>query len=149
MEQHKMQFVGESDTLLRWMGGSSRPRRRESCVRRGATSSFDYKKRQYSVWICDFLCTFAAVMKKKIVSIVLAAMIGQAALYGQKTVTVSGYVPDAESSEPLISATVLDRLSGLGAVTNAYGFYSLTLPEGDVELVTRYLGYRGRVDAFR
>ena len=88
-------------------------------------------------------------MKKKIALILLAALVGQAALYGQKTFTVSGYVTDAESSETLISATVLDRLSGLGAVTNAYGFYSLTLPEGDVELVTRYLGYRGRVDAFR
>ena len=67
----------------------------------------------------------------------------------QQMHTVSGYVTDGTSSETLISATILDLKSGLGAVTNAYGFYSLTLPEGEVELVTRYVGYKGRTDAFR
>ena len=70
-------------------------------------------------------------------------------LTAQKTHTVSGYVTDGVSSETLISATVLDLKSGLGTVTNAYGFYSLSLPEGDVELMTRYVGYAGRTDAFR
>ena len=70
----------------------------------------------------------------------LSALVGTAAVWGQKSFTVSGYVTDAVSEETLISATVLDLRSGLGAVTNAYGFYSLTLPEGEVELVTRYIG---------
>ena len=66
----------------------------------------------------------------------------------QKTFTVSGYVTDAVSDETLISATVLDLQSGLGTVTNAYGFYSLTLPAGEVELTTRYVGYKTRNDRF-
>lgn len=56
--------------------------------------------------------------------------------------TISGYVTDATSSETLISATILDIHSGKGTVTNEYGFYSLTLPNGDVELRTGYVGYR-------
>ena len=80
----------------------------------------------------------------------LTALVGAAAVWAQKTCTVSGYVTDAESSETLISATVLDVKSGAGAVTNAYGFYSLTLAAGtEVELMTRYLGYVTRTDRFR
>ncbi len=56
--------------------------------------------------------------------------------------TLSGYVVDAQSGERLISATVYDEASGKGAVTNAYGFFSLTLPAGRLELVIRYLGYQ-------
>lgn len=56
--------------------------------------------------------------------------------------TISGYVKDAGSGEDLISATVFDSYSGSGAVTNVYGFYSLTLPAGDtVALEVSYLGY--------
>jgi len=86
---------------------------------------------------------------KRNVFLMLLALVSAAAVWGQKSHTVSGYVTDGVSSETLISATVLDLRSGMGAVTNAYGFYSLTLPEGDVELVTRYIGYRTRTDAFR
>ena len=42
--------------------------------------------------------------------------------------TISGYVRDAASGEPLISANVYDSNSGAGAITNTFGFYSLTLP---------------------
>ncbi len=56
--------------------------------------------------------------------------------------TISGYVKDSESGEDLISATVFDAHSGAGAVTNLYGFYSLTLPAGDtVALEVSYIGY--------
>lgn len=55
--------------------------------------------------------------------------------------TVSGYVEDAETGERLISASVFDRISGKGTLTNEYGFFSLTLPEGKVEINCSYLGY--------
>ena len=41
--------------------------------------------------------------------------------------TLSGYVRD-EGGETLINATVWDETTGQGTTTNAYGFYSLTLP---------------------
>ncbi|MCB0557590.1 MAG: TonB-dependent receptor [Lewinellaceae bacterium] len=55
--------------------------------------------------------------------------------------TISGYIRDANSGEPLISANVYDSRSGGGAVTNTYGFYSLTLPADSVSLSFSYIGY--------
>lgn len=56
--------------------------------------------------------------------------------------TVSGYVRDAESGEDLIGARVFAPTVGLGAVTNAYGFFSLTMPAGKYELVADYLSFK-------
>ena len=55
--------------------------------------------------------------------------------------TISGYVTDATAEETMIGATLYDHTSASGTVTNAYGFYSLTLPEGAVELTASYVGY--------
>ncbi len=55
--------------------------------------------------------------------------------------TLSGYIRDAQSGEALIYATIYDRKNAAGATSNAYGFYSLTLPAGEVSLVASYLGY--------
>ncbi|MBQ1623035.1 MAG: TonB-dependent receptor, partial [Bacteroidales bacterium] len=48
-----------------------------------------------------------------------------------------------------ISATLLDRISGQGGVTNNYGFYTLTLPAGEVSLEYSYTGYETVVKEFR
>ncbi len=55
--------------------------------------------------------------------------------------TISGYVRDAESGENLIGATIYDLNSRKGAVTNAYGFYSLTLEVDSIALRVSYVGY--------
>ncbi len=55
--------------------------------------------------------------------------------------TISGHITDARSSETLIGASVVDTRSGKGTVTNPYGFYSLTLPEGAVKLRSSYVGF--------
>lgn len=59
-------------------------------------------------------------------------------------VTLSGYIRDVDSGEELIGATVYDATSAQGAVTNMYGFYSLTLPEGSVQLTFSYMGYTSK-----
>ena len=68
-----------------------------------------------------------------------------AGLHAQTTGTVKGYVRDASNGETLIGATVLvlgdGPNAGQGTTTNAYGFYSLTLPSGTYELAYDYLGY--------
>ena len=56
-----------------------------------------------------------------------------------RKVTLSGYVTDASTGETLIGAGVFS--GNIGAVTNSYGFYSLTVPEGDIELSVSYIGY--------
>ena len=55
--------------------------------------------------------------------------------------TISGYVMDAASKETLIGATVFDKNSGKGCATNNYGFYTLTLDPGEVNLHISYVGY--------
>lgn len=58
-----------------------------------------------------------------------------------KKFTLSGHVKDGKNGEDLIGANVLELQSSSGAVTNLYGFYSLTLPEGDYRLEFSYVGY--------
>jgi len=60
------------------------------------------------------------------------------AAYAQRA-TVSGYITDAQTGETLIGAGVIE--AGKGAVTNAYGFYTLTLPKGQHNLTFSYVGY--------
>lgn len=55
--------------------------------------------------------------------------------------TISGFLRDAKTGERLIGANIQDQRSGKGAVSNDYGFYSLTLPAGPVSLSFSYLGY--------
>lgn len=62
-----------------------------------------------------------------------------------KQVTVSGFVRDMKSAESLIGASVYDVNSRLGAASNNYGFFSLTLPSGSVKLHASYIGYGSRV----
>jgi outer membrane cobalamin receptor len=62
--------------------------------------------------------------------------------------TISGYLKDSLSTEALISASIYNRVNKLGTSTNQYGFYSLTLPAGDVELLFSYVGYGNDVQKF-
>lgn len=55
--------------------------------------------------------------------------------------TISGYVSDGKNGETLISSSLFESTSRKGTVTNAYGFYSLTVAKGDVDLVYSYVGY--------
>ena len=62
-------------------------------------------------------------------------------LFSQERFTLSGYITDKESGESLIGATVYINELNSGTVTNAYGFYSITLDEGKYNLDFRYIGY--------
>jgi len=62
------------------------------------------------------------------------------ALTAQK-VTLSGYLKDARNGEALIGATVYVEELKQGAATNAYGFYSLTIPRGNYTLQISFIGY--------
>jgi hypothetical protein len=55
--------------------------------------------------------------------------------------TISGYVKDAKTGEVLIGANVYDKHSYKGTTTNAYGFFSLTLPEGGYSITFSLIGY--------
>ncbi len=56
--------------------------------------------------------------------------------------TISGTLKDGTNGEDLIGATVILREKpNVGAASNTYGFYSLTVPAGSYTLVYQYIGY--------
>lgn len=57
--------------------------------------------------------------------------------------TVSGTVRDGNKGETLPGATVLVEGENTGTITNSYGFYSLTLPEGRYTILYSFIGYAG------
>jgi hypothetical protein len=60
--------------------------------------------------------------------------------------TISGYVKDEKTGEELIGATIsIKELAATGVSTNAYGFYSITLPEGNYTLLAQFLGYENKL----
>lgn len=61
-------------------------------------------------------------------------------------VTIKGFVNEAMTGEALIGATVwIDSLKA-GASTNAYGFYSLSVPKGDYLFRISFVGYQPLVE---
>jgi hypothetical protein len=61
--------------------------------------------------------------------------------FGQSKFTINGFVRDAETGEELIGVTVYIPELKAGTVTNAYGFYSLTLPPATYDIRYSYVGY--------
>jgi len=58
-----------------------------------------------------------------------------------KQVTVSGFVRDKRSVESLIGASVYEAHSRVGTASNNFGFFSLTLPPGNITIRSSYIGY--------
>jgi len=56
--------------------------------------------------------------------------------------TVSGRVKDQKTGEELIGVMVKVDGQSIGTVTNSYGFFSLTLPEGKYKILFSYIGYK-------
>src|ERR1700690_2811951 len=60
----------------------------------------------------------------------------------QQQHTISGTIKDEKTGEVLIGASViLLEQKGSGGVSNDYGFFSLTAPQGNYTLVVSFLGY--------
>jgi CarboxypepD_reg-like domain len=56
--------------------------------------------------------------------------------------TVSGTITDAKNGETIFGTIVMVKENAsLGTSSNAYGYYSLTLPEGKYTLVVRSIGF--------
>ena len=59
----------------------------------------------------------------------------------QENFTVSGFVEDSESGETLIGVNVYTNNLKFGTTTNNFGFFSLTIPKGDTEIIFSFVGY--------
>ena len=62
-------------------------------------------------------------------------------IFTQKSFTISGYIQDSDSKELIIGASVIVQELKIGTITNSYGFFSLTLNEGNYNLNFQNLGY--------
>lgn len=62
--------------------------------------------------------------------------------FSQEKFTISGTLKDANNGETLLGATIFLKNTTRGTITNQYGFYSLTAPQGNYTLVVSYLGYK-------
>jgi CarboxypepD_reg-like domain/TonB-dependent Receptor Plug Domain len=84
-------------------------------------------------------------MQKVIKGLVTALLLTfVSSFYAQTTkFTISGTIKDKKSGETVIGAMVkVVQLKNSGAVTNEYGFYSITIPEGNYTLEVASLGYK-------
>ncbi len=55
--------------------------------------------------------------------------------------TISGIISEKGSGESLIGASLVSAHGRKGTVSNSYGFYSLTLPEGECTLIASFIGF--------
>jgi hypothetical protein len=60
--------------------------------------------------------------------------------WGQENATISGYILEGSSGESIIGGQVFIPSIQKGAVTNEFGFYSLTIPKGTYQLIYRGAG---------
>lgn len=63
----------------------------------------------------------------------------------KKTYTISGYVAEAGSGENLLGVSVYVPELKVGTITNDYGFFSLSLPEGKHTVYISYIGYATQI----
>jgi hypothetical protein len=80
-------------------------------------------------------------MSKNTFTIVLILLMS-VSLQAQKKFTISGVIADEKNKETLIGVSLFVQETKTGLVTNEYGFYSITLPEGDYTLQVNYMGYQ-------
>ena len=82
-------------------------------------------------------------MKRSLhILLLIAMLLSVASVNAAARHTISGTVTDVSSGETLIGATIFDSISGKGTTTNAYGFFSLNLPNSKVALKISFVGYR-------
>ncbi|MCB9230612.1 MAG: TonB-dependent receptor plug domain-containing protein [Bacteroidia bacterium] len=75
-------------------------------------------------------------------TILFTLLLLSAAVAFAQNITLSGYVKDLDTGEPLIGASVFETRSGKGSISNEYGFYSLTLPSDSIVLRASYVGFQ-------
>ncbi len=76
------------------------------------------------------------------VSLFIFSFLACSIAFGQGKFTISGTVKDAKTGELMIGATVrIKELTNVGISCNEYGFYSLTIPQGNYTVAAAMIGY--------
>ena len=80
--------------------------------------------------------------------LIFSSLFFTATIAAQTKYTISGYMSDGSSGEKLIGANIFDKNHLQGNVSNTFGFYSLTLPAGEVNIEVSYIGYGNQTTSF-
>ena len=74
-------------------------------------------------------------------NIFLTFIIFTTILSAQERYTVSGTITDGSNGETLFGASVFLEGTTIGVTTNEYGFYSITAPKGNHNIIISYIGF--------
>jgi outer membrane receptor for ferrienterochelin and colicin len=88
---------------------------------------------------------------KKFLAVSLALLLAASLGAQKRNATISGYITDESTGETLIGAGAMvesGQAKGTGAVTNVYGYYTLTVPKGPATFLFSYLGYEQQTREF-
>ena len=88
-------------------------------------------------------------MNKILFWIVFSFLLNTIFLNAQDKYTISGTISEEKSNETLIGVNILFPEIQAGTTTNEYGFYSITLPEGNYNIVISYLGYASKTEIIK
>jgi hypothetical protein len=80
-------------------------------------------------------------MKFKSIIVCLIFIFGLQIISFARNYTISGRVMDRNSRETLVSAYIVESVNHRKTISNQSGFYSITLPQGDISLTISYIGY--------
>jgi hypothetical protein len=83
-----------------------------------------------SISLISFLCLSNSIFAQNDKSI------------NKRKLTINGYIKDAFSGETLIGATLSVKGVSKGVPSNSFGYYSLTLNEGNYEITCSFIGYQ-------
>ena len=75
-------------------------------------------------------------------TIVILFLLHSFSSIAQNQYTISGYVQDNESGENLIGVSIYDQQTYKGTASNQYGFYSLSMNEGNYVIIYSFIGYK-------
>lgn len=80
--------------------------------------------------------------KSKKLLLLSFSLIFSLSAYSQSKFSISGYVKDKTSGEDLVGASIGINETGGGTVSNVYGYYTISLSEGNYTLKVNYIGYK-------
>ncbi len=80
---------------------------------------------------------------RKLLLLILIVLTGNFS-FSQERFTYNGYIKDSLSGETLIGANIQVISVGKGILSNQYGFFSITLPEGRYKVLASFVGYQSK-----
>lgn len=81
------------------------------------------------------------MIKLKKVFFIVLLLLSCNYIIGTTNTTISGYIRDSETGEELIGTSIFVDSIQQSVISNSYGFYSLTIPQGSYVINYSFLGY--------